>query len=92
MAIATLILAATAAALVGVRWALSAKSRLFQSGFNAEGNAAALRSADAALAAVLPPAADTWRPDAQTPSSIERVGLRLADLQREERRECAAYI
>ncbi|CAE7859464.1 unnamed protein product, partial [Symbiodinium necroappetens] len=58
--IATFILAATAAALVGVRWTLSAKSRLFQSGFNAEGNAAAaaLQSADAA-----PPLAgvDTWR-------------------------------
>ena len=66
VAIATLILAATAAALVGVRWTLSAKSRLFQSGFNAEGNAAAaaLQSADAAppLAAV-----DTWRPDSPKP-------------------------
>ncbi|CAE7765405.1 unnamed protein product, partial [Symbiodinium necroappetens] len=76
VAIATLILAATAAALVGVRWTLSAKSRLFQSGFNAEGNAAAaaLQSADAAppLAAV-----DTWR---------------LGDLERDERRECTAYV
>ena len=40
VAAATLILAATATALMGIKWTLSAKGRLFQSGFNAEGNAA----------------------------------------------------